>query len=98
MTAVVSGSRQLAVWSLAIFAVGGSLLGWVGLYTVARTFAAGTAWWVGAVFLASGPAAVAGLVSALRPPRLTIPPWLNGLALIVFVLLWILLLAFKLAA
>lgn len=64
---------------------------------VAATFATGTVWWVGVIFLASGPAAIAGVIVALRRPRVLVPFWVSGFAVFLFTALWVLLLAMKFA-
>ena len=92
-----ASTRTCAAWTLSLIGLAGSLLGWLGLYAVASTFAAGTVWWVGAGFLASAPVAVGALVVSLRQPRLSIPAWLSSAALFVFAALWILILALKMA-
>ena len=90
--------RRTLAWSLAGLGLVGALLGWLGLYAVASTFAAGTAWWVGVGFIASGPVAVAGLILAIRELRLSGAVFVCCLALFIFAALWIALLAMKLAA
>jgi hypothetical protein len=92
---IASPARLFVAWGLSLMSLGGAFLGWAGLYAMASPFAAGTVWWVGALFMASGPAAVAGLVVALRPPRLLVPAILSGLAAFGFVAFWILVLGMK---
>jgi len=93
--AEVSASRKRAAWTLSLVALAGSLLGWLGLYAVASTFAAGTVWWVGAAFLSSAPVAISALVISLRQPPLGAPVWLSSAALFVFVALWVVIFAMK---
>jgi len=94
---VASPSRRLMAWGFSLTALIGSAFGWLALHALA-SWAAGTAWWLGAGFLASGPLAVAGLVLALRPPPLSVPAGISGLALFLFAGVWIVFLAFKMAA
>jgi hypothetical protein len=97
MVTLASPSRQLLAWGFSLAALIGSAFGWLAIHALA-SFAAGTAWWLGAGFLASGPLAVTGLILALRSPPLSVPAGISGLALFLFVGVWIVFLAFKMAA
>ena len=97
VAATVLDGRRLKAWSFAILGLLGALLGPMGLYAVASTFAAGTAWWVGLGFLASAPISVAGVVISSKEPRLAGAWFVSCLALFVFVVMWVLILVMKLA-
>ena len=96
-TATVLEGRRLKAWSFAILGLLGALLGPMGLYAAASTFAAGTKWWVGVGFLASAPISVAGVVISGKEPRLPGAWFVSCLALFVFAVTWVLILVMKLA-
>ena len=90
-------SRGFVSWLLAIAGVVGALLGWFGVYAVAASHAAGTADWVGLAFLGSAPASIASIVLARKSPQVEGASQVAGVALFVFVVLCVMILATMLA-
>ena len=92
---VVPATRRCAAWALSGFAITGSLLGWAGMYVLAETHAAVTAWWVGVAFLGSPPAAIAAIAVSRRQPQLAGPFWFSLVGLFIFAGFWVLMIGFK---
>ena len=91
-------SRVLCLWSLSLYGVATALLGWYAVYVLASSFAKGLVWWVAPVFFSCVPAAVTVLLLARRPPRLKAPAFISGVALFIFAMLWIGVLAMVVAS
>ena len=80
--------RRVVSWALGAYSFAAAAFGWYALYALARTFAAGTAWWVGVIFFSSVPAAIAALLLARSTPSWRAVSTVGSVALALFVMLW----------
>ena len=94
---MTAAARRPVAWVLALAALAMSSFGWLALWAAA-SWAVVTAWWVAAGFFASVPVAIVGLVVARRQPQMTAPALVSGIALFLFLGVWVVFLAFKIAA
>lgn len=94
---VTAAARRPVAWTLALAALATSSFGWLALWAAA-SWAVVSAWWVAVGFFASVPMAILGLLIARRQPLLKAPAVVSGLALFLFISVWVAFLAIKMAA
>ena len=82
--------KQAWAWTLVVIGLGGVLIGYLAIWTLLTTLAAGIVWWASAALMVSGPISLVGGLLARRPPRQMAALWIGVISSAAWLTLWVL--------